>query len=115
MRDSSPDLHLAETLLSREVVHRGDFLTVHRDTVRLPDGGSATREYVVHPGAVVVVPLLDDGRVLLERQFRYPVGQVMLELPAGKLDVGENPLGCGQRELREETCLLYTSPSPRDS
>ena len=93
MRDSSPDLHLAETLLSREVVHRGDFLTVHRDTVRLPDGGSATREYVVHPGAVVVVPLLDDGRVLLERQFRYPVGQVMLELPAGKLDVGENPLG----------------------
>jgi len=103
MRDSSPDLHLAETLLSREVVHRGDFLTVHRDTVRLPDGGSASREYVVHPGAVVVVPLLDDGRVLLERQFRYPVGQVMLELPAGKLDVGENPLGCGQRELREET------------
>ena len=53
MRDSSPDLHLAETLLSREVVHRGDFLTVHRDTVRLPDGGSATREYVVHPLSLI--------------------------------------------------------------
>lgn len=100
---TSSNDHLVETLLSREVLHQGSFLTVRRDTVRLPDGGQATREYVVHPGAVVVVPLLADGSVLMERQFRYPVGQVMLELPAGKLDPGEAPLACGQRELLEET------------
>lgn len=100
---STDDAHLAETLVSREVVHQGSFLTLRRDHVRLPDGGQATREYVVHPGAVVVVPLFDDGSVLLERQFRYPVGQVMLELPAGKLDAGEGALRCGQRELLEET------------
>lgn len=74
-----------------------------RDTVRLPDGQSATREYVVHPGAVVVIPLLDDGRVVLERQYRHPVDRVMIEFPAGKLDPGEDPLACGQRELLEET------------
>lgn len=102
-RSSPQDDHLIETLVSKAVLHQGDFLTVRRDTVRLPDGGQATREYVVHPGAVVVVPLLDDGRVLMERQFRYPVGQVMLELPAGKLDASEPPLVCGQRELLEET------------
>ena len=71
--------------------------------MRLPDGHSATREYVVHPGAVVVVPLLDDGRVVLERQYRYPIGHVMTEFPAGKLDAGEDPFVCGQRELLEET------------
>ncbi|MFT4193002.1 MAG: NUDIX hydrolase [Comamonas sp.] len=97
------DAHLVETLVSREVLHQGSFLTVRRDTVQLPDGHQATREYVVHPGAVVVVPLLDDGRIVVERQFRYPVGQVMLELPAGKLDPAEDPLACGQRELLEET------------
>ena len=73
----------------------------------MPDGGEATREYVVHPGAVVVVPLLQgpngQTRIVLERQYRYPVGQVMIELPAGKLDAGEDPLLCGQRELFEET------------
>lgn len=94
---------LIETLVSSEQVLRGKFLQVKRDTVRLPDGQQATREYVVHPGAVVVVPLLHDGRVVLERQFRYPVGQVMIELPAGKLDAGEDPLVCGLRELHEET------------
>lgn len=78
-------------------------MTVKLDTVRLPHGGQATREYVLHPGAVVVIGLLDDGRVLLERQFRYPVGQVMTEFPAGKLDAGESPLLCAQRELLEET------------
>ncbi|HEY0201344.1 MAG TPA: NUDIX hydrolase [Burkholderiaceae bacterium] len=81
----------------------GSFLHVVRDTVRLPSGAQATREYVQHPGAVVVVPLLDDGRVLLERQYRHPTGLVMIEFPAGKLDAGESPLACGQRELREET------------
>ncbi len=104
---STSDAHLIEHLVDRQELFRGRFLHAFRDTVRLPDGGEATREYVVHPGAVVVVPLLQgpDGqlRIVLERQYRYPVGQVMVELPAGKLDAGEDPLRCGQRELLEET------------
>lgn len=95
--------HLIEHSIKSELVHQGSFLQVRLDTVRLPHGGQATREYVVHPGAVVVIGLLDDDRVLLERQFRYPVGQVMTEFPAGKLDAGELPLICAQRELLEET------------
>ena len=95
--------HLIETKISSEQVLKGNFLNILRDTVLLPDGKQATREYVVHPGAVVVIALLDDGRVVLERQHRYPVGRVMVEFPAGKLDAGENPQYCGQRELLEET------------
>jgi ADP-ribose pyrophosphatase len=95
--------HLKETLVSSELLFKGNLLHAKRDTVRLPDGKQATREYVVHPGAVVVVPLLDDDQVVLERQFRYPIGQVMIEFPAGKLDPNEDPLVCGLRELREET------------
>jgi ADP-ribose pyrophosphatase len=95
--------HLVETAISSELLLEGNFLVARRDTVSLPDGHSTTREYIVHPGAVVVVPLLDDGRVVLERQYRYPVGRVMTEFPAGKLDAGEDPLACGQRELLEET------------
>jgi ADP-ribose pyrophosphatase len=94
---------LNETFVTSEQLLKGKFLEVKRDTVRLPDDTHATREYVVHPGAVVVIPLLDDGQVVLERQFRYPVGQVMIELPAGKLDPQEDPLLCGLRELYEET------------
>jgi len=101
------DEHLIESCIEQQELFKGRFLHAFRDTVRLPDGSHATREYVRHPGAVVVVPLLQtpDGetRIVLERQFRYPVGQVMLELPAGKLDAGEDPLVCGQRELLEET------------
>lgn len=97
------DTHLREHLASREILHTGGFLELRRDTVTLPNGGTSTREYVVHPGAVVVIGLLEDGQVLLERQFRYPVGQVMTEFPAGKLDAGEDPLHCAQRELLEET------------
>lgn len=97
------DLHLRETLHERKEVHQGKFLHVRQDTVRLPDGKLASREYVVHPGAAVVVPLLDDGHVLLERQYRYPVGQVLVEFPAGKLDANEDPFVCGRRELLEET------------
>lgn len=97
------DAHLAEHAIGSELIFQGNFLEARRDTVRLPDGGYATREYVVHPGAVVVIPLLDDGRVVMERQFRYPVGRVLIEFPAGKLDAGEDPLRCGQRELLEET------------
>jgi len=90
---------------SQELLH-GRFLHAFRDTVRLPDGGETVREYFVHPGAVMVIALLDDAqgmRVVLERQFRYPVGRVMIEFPAGKVDANEASLRCAQRELREET------------
>jgi ADP-ribose pyrophosphatase len=97
------DSHLTEQTTAREELLQGHFLHVVRDTVRLPDGGSASREYVLHPGAVAVVPLLDDGRIVLERQYRHPMRQVMIELPAGKMDEGEGALVCGRRELLEET------------
>jgi ADP-ribose pyrophosphatase len=99
----SDDDHLRERKVSGEQVYKGHFLDVRRDTVALPSGSHATREYIVHPGAVVVVPLLDDGRLVMERQYRYPMGRVMLEFPAGKIDPGEAPLTCGMRELAEET------------
>ncbi|WP_255990028.1 NUDIX domain-containing protein [Chitinolyticbacter albus] len=97
------DQHLIETRVESERVFDGALLHINRDTVRLPDGSSATREYVVHPGAVMVIPVLDDGRLLMERQFRYPLDRVFVEFPAGKLDPDETPLACGQRELLEET------------
>lgn len=97
------DSHLAETRIQSESVYEGSFLKARRDTVRLPDGATAQREYIVHPGAVVIIPMLADGTVLMERQFRYPVGRVMTEFPAGKLDAGEDPLACARRELLEET------------
>ncbi len=97
------DSHLIERALGSELLLQGHFLRVQRDTVALPDGQQATREFIRHPGAVMVVPLLDDGRLLLERQWRHPLQQVLLEFPAGKLDAGESPLVCGQRELLEET------------
>jgi len=103
MSYSKPDSHLLEERIGGEELLKGNFLTVRRDTVRLPNGNTATREYVVHPGAVVVVPLLDDGRVVLERQYRYPLAHVMTEFPAGKIDAGEDPFVCGKRELLEET------------
>jgi ADP-ribose pyrophosphatase len=97
------DKHLVEEQISREELLKGKFLHVVRDTVRLPDQSTASREFVLHPGAVAVVPLLDDGRIVLERQFRHAAGGVMIEIPAGKLDPGEGALVCGQRELLEET------------
>jgi ADP-ribose pyrophosphatase len=100
------DDHLIEHRVHQEELLRGRFLHAFRDTVRLPNQNLATREYVVHPGAVMVIPMLDtpDGlRLVMERQFRYPVGQVMTEFPAGKLDPGEDPWLCAQRELLEET------------
>ena len=98
-----PDAHLREQSLRSEQVYRGTFLDVRRDHVRLPDGATAQREYIVHPGAVMVVPLLDDGRLVVERQWRHPLARVMLEFPAGKLEQGEPPLQCAIRELLEET------------
>jgi ADP-ribose pyrophosphatase len=96
------DKHLIETRLASEQVFDGAMLHVRRDTVRLPNGATGTREYVVHPGAVLIVPVAPDGRLVMERQFRYPVGRVMLEFPAGKIDPDEAPLATAQRELREE-------------
>lgn len=102
-----PMADLTEHTLSREQLLRGNFLQVYRDRVRLPDGGEAEREYVAHPGAVMIVPLLEQGgpapQIVLERQYRYPVRRTMIEFPAGKLDAGESALHCAQRELREET------------
>jgi ADP-ribose pyrophosphatase len=100
------DAGLIEKPLHSEQVYRGHFLDVRRDRVALPDGREAAREYIVHPGAVMVVPLMDDGHLLMERQYRHPMGRVMLEFPAGKLDAGEDPLACGRRELLEETGYL---------
>jgi ADP-ribose pyrophosphatase len=100
------DDHLIEHRVHQEELLRGRFLHAFRDTVRLPNQNLATREYVVHPGAVMVIPMLDTPnglRLVMERQFRYPVGQVMTEFPAGKLDPGEDPWLCAQRELLEET------------
>lgn len=97
------DKHLRETLVSSEIVYDGSFLQVRRDLVKLPDESETHREYFRHPGAVVILPVFENGDVLLERQFRYPNAQVFVEFPAGKLEQGEDPLLCAQRELREET------------
>ncbi len=96
-------ISLTETRLDGETVYDGPFLKVQRDRVRLPDGAESHREFIRHPGAVVILPLLPDGRVLLERQFRYPNAQVFVEFPAGKIDPGEDHLDCARRELEEET------------
>lgn len=97
------DAHLVETRIASVEILKGKFLHAMRDTVGLPDGTQATREYVIHPGAVMIVAQCDDGSLVLERQYRYPVQAVMLEFPAGKLDPGEDSLACAQRELLEET------------
>ena len=97
------DEHLAEKKISGEGVYEGIFLKMKRDIVSLPDGQHAVREYLEHPGAVAILAVLDDGRVLLERQYRYPIAQAVIEIPAGKLNTGEDPLLCAQRELQEET------------
>ena len=94
---------LTEHTIDGDWTFRGSLLNVRRDRVRLPDGSAATREYVVHPGAVVIVPLGDDGRLVLERQHRYPMHRDMIEFPAGKIDPGEPPEDTARRELLEET------------
>ena len=97
------DQHLREDRISGEDIYDGIFLQMKRDTVSLPDGQEAIREYLTHPGAVAIVAVLDDGRVLLERQYRYPIAKTCIEIPAGKLDPNEAPLFCAKRELEEET------------
>ena len=98
------ELELRETQLSSKGIFDGRILHVFEDTVRLPNGAAASREYLRHIGAVCVIPVLEDGSVLVERQYRYPVAQVLTEIPAGKLDAkDEDHLLAAQRELREET------------
>jgi ADP-ribose pyrophosphatase len=97
------DSNLRETLVQSDRVFDGGFLHINRDVVRLPDGQETFREYILHPGAVMIIPLLDDGQVVMERQWRYPLARSFIEFPAGKIDPGEPPLTTAQRELREET------------
>ncbi len=106
--DQDQDAHLIEHTLNSQRVYEGSFIRVQRDEVRLPDGKQAVREYVLHPGAVMIVAVLPDGRLVLERQYRHPVKRVMIEFPAGKLDPGEGGLRCAQRELLEETGYTAT-------
>jgi len=94
---------LEERFVSGEEVYRGGFLRLHRDLVRLPDGSQTSREYVRHPGAVGIVAVTDDRKVVLERQFRYPLRREFIEIPAGKLEPGEAHLETAKRELLEET------------
>jgi len=94
---------LTERRRKSKKVYSGVLLHVFEDTVELPDGNHSRREYIKHPGASLIVPVFEDGSVLMERQFRYPVDQVIDELPAGKLDADESPIDAAKRELAEET------------
>jgi ADP-ribose pyrophosphatase len=96
-------MDLKETCIDSTVVYQGDFLTVRKDSARLPDGSIGMREHLEHPGAVAVLALLDNGNLVMERQYRYAPQQEFIELPAGKIDHGEDILRCAQRELLEET------------
>lgn len=99
----SEKMELTERMLSREELFRGRIVTLHVDTVALPNGETATREVVDHPGGVAVLPLDGENQVLTVTQYRYPFGRAMLEIPAGKLEYGEDPERAAIRELREET------------
>ena len=103
MTESEGDDSLTEQTLESRVAFQGAFLRLYVDKVRSADGHIGTREYLRHPGAVMIVPLLSDGLVVLERQFRYPLKRTAIEFPAGKIDAGERPIQCAQRELLEET------------
>ncbi len=103
MSGSHSDDALTEQTLNSRLVYEGSVLRLYVDDVRSADGHVGAREYLRHPGAVMIVPLLPDGRVVLERQFRYPLKRTVIEFPAGKIDVGELPFKCAQRELLEET------------
>lgn len=105
---SAPPSPLTETKVSGETIYKGALLHVKRDMVRLPDGRSAPREYIDHPGAVTIIALTDDNQLVLERQFRYPLQRELIELPAGKMEPGEDPLEAGKRELKEETGYVAT-------
>jgi|TARA_B100001996_G_scaffold30913_1_gene23491 ADP-ribose pyrophosphatase len=97
---------LKESTVSSEKVYDGTFLDVRKDVVSLPDGKTSTREWINHPGAACIIPIMPDGKLGLIKQYRYPVQSTMIELPAGKLDMGEKPEVCAIRELEEETGYL---------
>ena len=101
--DSNNYSHLREFQLEGTQVFGGKLLDVRLDRVRLPDGHDGIREYVVHQGAAVIIPVLDNGELVFERQFRYPLGKAFIELPAGKIDLGEDAFTTAKRELLEET------------
>jgi len=101
-------MDLKETCVNSTLVYDGGFIKVHKDSVRLPDGNASSREYISHPGAVAILAILENGNLLMERQFRYATRQEFVELPAGKIDSGEDILLCAQRELLEETGYLAT-------
>ncbi|HEU0189003.1 MAG TPA: NUDIX hydrolase [Gallionella sp.] len=96
-------MDLKETRIDTTLMYEGNFIQVRKDNVRLPDGRMSTREYITHPGAVAVLAMLDNGNLVMERQFRYAPQREFIELPAGKIDNNENILLCAQRELLEET------------
>ncbi len=98
-------MELKETTVSQETVYEGIIVDIRRDKAQMPDGRISNREVVVHPGGVAVFAIDEEKRVILVRQFRYAVGEVVLELPAGKLEPGEDPMESGLRELEEETGL----------
>lgn len=114
------DKNLIEKPISSKEIFDGKILHVVHDTVELPNGAEAFREVIRHTGAVCVIPVTEDGMVIMERQYRYPIARVMLEIPAGKLEIGEDPLEGGLRELEEETgivagkmtCLGELLPAP---
>jgi ADP-ribose pyrophosphatase len=96
-------MNLTETQIETALMYEGSFIQVHKDRARLPDGNICTREYIKHPGAVAILALLDNGNLIMERQYRYPPRQEFIELPAGKIDAGEDTLRTAERELLEET------------
>lgn len=97
------EIILNETKLSSETIFNGKVLELQLDRVRLPNGKDANREVIRHKGAVCIIPVCDDGQIIVERQFRYPINKVITEIPAGKLEPGEDPEDCARRELTEET------------
>ena len=113
-------MDMTEKTIGSEEIFAGNVIYVKRDTVKLPNGNIATREVVEHPGGVAVVPIDEEGNVYMVRQYRYPLGRLCLEIPAGKLNYGEDHRECGLRELSEETgmdtdCFEYLGvfcPSP---
>lgn len=105
-------MKLIEKQVASEEIFSGKVVHLVRDTVELPNGNLATREVVRHPGAVCVVPLTDDEEVVMERQFRYPFNRVLLEIPAGKLEPGEDPAAAAKRELSEETGVAAETLEP---
>lgn len=95
--------YLQEKTVTSQKVYSGNFLQAFCDTVTLPNNQQATREYIKHPGAACIIAITSNNEIILEYQYRYPIGEVILELPAGKLDPGELPLDCAKREFKEET------------